>query len=64
MLGWQFTDSTSLDDVSPLLQGIVRRHRKAGIDIKRVFVDNCCQVRGNFIQLFSGFIHYLAKTLP
>ena len=53
VLGWQFTDSTSLDDVSPLLQGIVRRHRKAGIDIKRVCVDNCCQVRGKLYSLFG-----------
>ena len=61
MLGWQFTDSTSLDDVLQLLQDINRRHQEAGISIQSICVDNCCQMKGKLHSIFGEHNH---KTRP
>ena len=52
VVGWQFTSSTSIDEVSELLSHISSRSDESQRPIT-VFVDNCCTVRNKIKTIFG-----------
>ena len=51
VVGWQFTSTTSIDEVCSLLTHIKNRAQE---DIRlHIFVDNCCSVRNKLQGIFS-----------
>ena len=52
VVGWQFTSTTSLDEVCELLTHIKSRLQQPEIPIQ-VFVDNCCSVKNKVRDIFG-----------
>ncbi len=53
IVGWQFTATTSIDEVHALLMHIKSRMQPEGKKIE-VFVDNCCSVRNKLQEIFGN----------
>lgn len=51
VMAWQFTKTTTMDEVQELLLGV--RNRVQNMDNLTVLVDNCCSVRGKLINAFG-----------
>lgn len=51
VLTWQLTNSTSLDEVTPLLNHLKDRMQ---CNILTIYVDNCCHVRQKLQQIFGN----------
>ena len=60
---WQFTSSTSMDQVNGILQGVYERSTKQGQPINYIFVDDCCKVR-NKLQSVQRVTRTLSKIHP
>ena len=54
VVGWQFTRSTSLEEVKPLLLALKERIELPKRTSLTVYVDNCCQVRRQIEQIFGN----------
>lgn len=54
VLAWQLTNSTSLEEVKPLLCGLKERLDIAADDNLIAYVDNCCQVRKQLQKICGG----------
>ena len=54
VLGWRLTKSTKFSEIEDLLKGIKQRLDSKDKTINMVCVDNCCNVRNKYTQIFSG----------
>ena len=54
MLGWRLTKSTKFSEIEDLLQGIKQRLDSKDKTINMVCVDDCCNVRNKYTQIFPG----------
>ena len=53
VIAWQFTQSTAVDETGDLLSSVAQRLLSKGIQLKAIYVDNCCIVR-NKLQGYFG----------
>lgn len=53
VLAWQFTSSTAIDEVTPLLKNLHNRLKDTWLPPRTVFVDNCCQQRQRMRTIFG-----------
>lgn len=67
VLSWQFTNSTSFDEVEKLLSNLHKRHEIN--DIKEIIIDNCCHWRkklqsvfGNSTKVYLDLFHAVQRV--
>ena len=53
VVAWQFTKTTSLEEVKPLLLSLTKRIELPDNESLTVYVDNCCQVRRKIQDIFG-----------
>ena len=53
VVAWQFTKTTSLEEVKPLLLSLTKRIELPDNESLTVYVDNCCQVRRQIQDIFG-----------
>ena len=54
VVSWQFTKSTSLEEVKPLLLALKERIELPEHTPLTIYVDNCCQVRRQLKEIFGN----------
>lgn len=54
VLAWEFTASTSIDEVTPLLKSLQYHLENSWLPSRTVFVDNCCQLRNKIKDIFGS----------
>ena len=54
VVSWQFTKSTSLEEVKPLLLALKERIELPERTILTIYVDNCCYVRKQLQEIFGN----------
>ena len=54
VVAWQFTKTTSLEEVKPLLLSLRHRIEMSEKEPLTVYVDNCCQVRRKIQEIFGN----------
>ena len=54
VMAWRFTKSTSFSEIVDLLKDLKCRLDKAGVSLEMVLVDDCCDVKNLYEQIFPG----------
>ena len=52
-IAWQFTSSTSIDEVKPMLSLLKKRLMSQTSNLQTIYVDNCCIVRAKLQSIFG-----------
>ena len=53
VIAWQFTKSTSIDEVCALLQGLASRLNHESSLPFTIYVDNCCLLRQKLVEIMG-----------
>ena len=53
VIAWQFTSSTSIDEVKPMLSLLKKRLMSQTSNLQTIYVDNCCIVRAKLQSIFG-----------
>ena len=56
VMAWQFTETTSMDNVKTLLLGVKER-MDVGNHKTLIIADNCCSIKGKLIEVFGNEIN-------
>ena len=56
VIAWQLTQSTAIDETGDLLSSVVERLHGMGVDLRTIYVDNCCIVRSKLQEYFGPHV--------
>ena len=62
VVSWQFTKSTSLEEVKPLFVALKERIELPERTPLTIYVDNCCHVRKQLQEIFGNDVCWLNLT--